>query len=110
MVDRLHLELRQDALEQRLVHDRAGELALHELAERRFERVHVEGDDRLAAGRGEVRDQAVADLAARPRDEDYWFANHCVSPVTAGRYTRKLAPSLRSLITVMAPPVWRMMP
>ncbi len=76
VVDGLDLELRQDALEQRLVHDRAGELALHHPAERGIERVHVQRDDRVRARAGEVRDQAVADLATGAGDEDNGFSNH----------------------------------
>ena len=38
------------------------------------------------------------------------LAYHCDSPVTDGRYTLKLAPLPRSLSTVMAPPVCRMIP
>ena len=34
---------------------------------------------------GEVRDQAVADLAAGAGNQDNRLPNHCDSPVTAGR-------------------------
>ncbi len=54
---------------------------------------------------GEVRDQPVADLSARTRNQDDRLAYHCDSPVTAGRYTLKLAPLPRSLSTAIAPPV-----
>jgi hypothetical protein len=85
MVDRIDLELRHDALEQRVIEYRAGELALHEAGQRRLERVDVQRDDgAIAAGR-QPFDQAVADLAAGAGDEDNRFANHAEAPVTAGR-------------------------
>ncbi len=61
--DQVHLELGQDALEQRAVGDRAGELAKDEPVQRRIERREIDGDNR-AAGAGQPGDQAVADLAA----------------------------------------------
>ena len=85
VVHRVDLELRHDALEQRVIEDRARELALHPVRQRRLQRVDVEGDDRaLAAGRQPL-DEAVADLPAGAGNEDNRFANHADAPVTAGR-------------------------
>ena len=78
MVHGVDLELREHALEQRLVHDRAGKLALHLLAQRRLQRVHVEGNDRLRAGVGQVGDQAVANLAACAGDQHDRLTNQDV--------------------------------
>ena len=70
----VHLELRQDAVEQVRVGDRSGELPPHVRRDLRVERVHVERDDaRLALG--EAADQRVADFAAGAGDEDNRFAH-----------------------------------
>ena len=68
--DAIDLELGEDALEQRRVEDRAGELARDQPGQRRIERLQVERDDRLAAVGGERGDQAVADLAVGAGDEN----------------------------------------
>ena len=62
------------AIEQAAIGDRPGELAADEAAERRVERVDVERDDG-GVGRGEARDERVADLAARAGDQDDGFAH-----------------------------------
>ena len=62
----IDLELREHALEQVGVGNRAGELAVHQLVQVGVERRQIDGDDR-AAGAGQPRDQAVADLAAGAR-------------------------------------------
>ena len=67
MEDQIDLELRHQALEQRLVDDRAGDLAIHLLRDRRVEPRDVEGDDAAIAALGEAIDQAVADFAAGAR-------------------------------------------
>src|SRR6185295_14629998 len=69
MKDALDGELRQDALEQIDVGDRAGELACDERRERLVER-----DDRRSRRR-KPRDETVADLAAGAGDEDDRFTH-----------------------------------
>ena len=73
--DRVDLEFRENAVEDRAVEDRARELAGDERGERRLERLEVQRDDRARAGRGEARDEAVADLAAGAGDEDDGFSH-----------------------------------
>jgi len=79
MDDEIHLELRQDALEQVVVGDGAGELAVHAPGERGLERRDVDGDDR-APRVGEAGDQAVADLAPGAGDERDRRAHYELSP------------------------------
>ena len=77
MEHEVDLELGEDALEQRRVEDRAGELAVdHAARAPGSSGVEVERDDGSAAVSGEARDEAVADLAAGAGDEDDRFAEH----------------------------------
>jgi len=76
VVHRFDFELRQHAIEQRLVHDRADKLALHHPRQPGFERIHVERHDGLSPVGRQVGDQSVADLSARARNKCNWFPNH----------------------------------
>ena len=78
MKNQIDLELGEDALEEAGIENRSEELALHQAGQRRIERREVERDDRAAA-RGEPCDQAVANFAARPGDEDDWLPHPAYS-------------------------------
>jgi hypothetical protein len=68
MEDEIDLELRQHSLEQVGIGDRAGELAMDQLAESGIEWRKIDRHDRPRTP-GESRDQAVADLSTSPGDE-----------------------------------------
>ena len=78
MKDQIDFELGEDALEEAGIENRSEELALDLAGQRRIERREVERDDGAAA-RGEPCDQAVANFAARPRDEDDWLPHPAYS-------------------------------
>ena len=122
MKDRVDLELREDAIEQRAsviepVNSRCTSLASAGSSGFRSS-VTIE----LRPSLDELLDESVTNLAAGARDEHHRFPHHasCLArlpaePVTssgaaARRYTVNVAPWLRSLSTVTAPPMWRMMP
>jgi hypothetical protein len=73
MEDQLDLELRQHALEQAAIEDRAGDLALDPGGNRGVETRDVERDDRAMRLPGETLDQPVADLAAGAGNQDDRF-------------------------------------
>ena len=68
--------IRRDVIESDLsrVGDRAHELARHQSRNERVERRHVEREQGRARRR-KPRDQFMTDLAARARDERYWFTH-----------------------------------
>src|SRR2546422_88236 len=65
----LDLEFREDSVENICIGDRADELACHEGRQGRIESRDIERDDPRARRR-QTRDQAVANLALRPCDEN----------------------------------------
>ena len=75
MKNQVDLELRQDALEQVGVENRAGELAMHEARDVRVQRVDVERDNGLIALFGEIGHQRMADFAVGAGDQDNWFSH-----------------------------------
>ena len=87
--DEIHLELREDPLEQRGVEDRTGHLALHHPLHVRLERLHVQRHDLPRALGGEALDQAVTDLAAGPRDQNDGLSHACLhAPPLSARAPR----------------------
>jgi hypothetical protein len=76
--DAVDLELGEHPLEQADIGNRSGELAGDARRQRRVERADVECDDRRA-GFGEPRDEAVADLAAGPGDQNNRFTHSAPS-------------------------------
>ena len=73
--NQVDLELRENALEQVLVENRAGELAVHQPRDVRVERVHVEGHNCLVALLGEVGDQGMANFAISAGYQNNLFAH-----------------------------------
>src|SRR5262249_41161038 len=78
--DAVDLELREDAIEHRGVGDRSSELARDGRRERRLEPADVDGDERGSCCR-KARDEAVADLAARARNENDRFTHSTPPPL-----------------------------
>ena len=74
MEDAIDLELREDPLEQARVGDRARERARRQRRQLRIQRRDVERDDGRGGG-GEAGQEAVADFAARPRNEHDRFTH-----------------------------------
>src|SRR5204862_3184216 len=62
MEDKTHLELGEDALEQRVIGDRSGESPVDHRGQTRIEVGNVDGDDRMTGG-GEAVHEGVSDLA-----------------------------------------------
>ena len=76
MEDQVDLELRQDAVEQLAVEDGADVLVVHQRGQLLAQRIEVERDDRVGVGLGQARDEAVADLARGPGDQDDGLTQH----------------------------------
>ena len=79
MEDEVHLELGEDALEQVDVQDGAQILMLNVAADVGIEGSKIEGDDGLIAQLRDPLDEAVADFAAGPGDEDDGFLSTVAS-------------------------------
>jgi hypothetical protein len=73
--DQFDAELRQHALEQTAIEDRAGDLPIHFAGNRGIQTAHVERDNRALPLLGEPRDQSVTNLAAGAGDEHDRFAH-----------------------------------
>src|SRR6185295_18331522 len=73
--DPVDLEFRHHALEQRLVDDRAGDLAIDLPGDRVLEPRDVDRDDATVPLLGEAIDEAVADLSTGPGNDDDGFAH-----------------------------------
>ena len=56
MIDRIDLELRENAIEQARIVDRSGELALHVSSQRRIERIQIQRHDRVTSAGDELFD------------------------------------------------------
>ena len=85
MEDEIDLELREHALEQVGVGNRAGELAMHQPVQVGVERRQIDRDDRTARA-GQPRDQPVADLTAGAGHERDWCPHSWT--VSTGRVPR----------------------
>jgi hypothetical protein len=75
MENQIDFEFRHQALEQRLVDDRAGHLAIDLLGNGRVEPRDIESDDAAIATFGKAIDQAMADLAAGTSNENDRFTH-----------------------------------
>ena len=75
MKDELDLELGKDALEDALVENGPGDLAIDFRRDRWFEAGDVERDDGAIRLTGEAFDETMADLAARAGDQHDGFAH-----------------------------------
>ena len=73
--DQVDLELRHEPLEQRLVGDRPGDLAIDLARDRLVQPRHIERDDAAVAAFCKLADEAMADFAAGPGDDDDRFAH-----------------------------------
>ena len=73
--DQLDPEFRQHPFEETAIQDRARDLVVDLVRDRRVEPAHVERDDRTVATLGQTRDQPVANLAAGAGDEHNGFAH-----------------------------------
>ena len=74
MENAIDFELGEDAIEERDVGNRAGELAAHKRRQRRVERTDVNGDDGNARRR-QTGDETVTNFAAGARNQNDWLAH-----------------------------------